>query len=204
MNARLLSAASKQRGTERDILNAWRRAYRSKGWDAYARFEGGKAIGFNRPYILFKAKNVTDPIVRKEKWRKVRPIAPGTRHPMRRLLGLVGRAWSFVTKRENLVGDDEAWPIDACHHVPAFLEQAASLKELGELGVRVFDVEGAYPNAPKEQIKHALRKIVRDLKVPRPPRPWRLITVARSDAEGGGGGARGRRRAWTAKEVCKS
>ena len=37
-------------------------------------------------YCLFKAKNITDPTVRPDKYMKSRPIAPGTKHPMRRLL----------------------------------------------------------------------------------------------------------------------
>ena len=101
--------------------------------------------GFNRPYILFKAKNITDPEVRQQKWKKARPIAPGTRHPMRTLLRIVGRAWYHTTA---------AWEADhfvlhQTNKVPAFLREAQKLSQHGTLKAIVRDVEGYSPNMPK-------------------------------------------------------
>ena len=63
-----------QKGGEKDIINAWKMIYKAKKWDKYARFEAKGRLG--RPYALLKAKNVTDPAVRAEKYTKARPIAP--------------------------------------------------------------------------------------------------------------------------------
>ena len=78
----------RQRGGEEDVVKAWGIYYKSQGWDKIARFDNKGRLGV--PYLLFKAKNVTDPEVRKKKWDKARPIAPTFRHPMRALLHLVG------------------------------------------------------------------------------------------------------------------
>ena len=52
---------------------------------------------FNVPYVILKAKNIIDPGKRQTAWNKARPIAPQTKHPMRKLFHLTGRAWSFIT-----------------------------------------------------------------------------------------------------------
>ena len=57
-------ADRRQRGTERDIVKLWARLYKQFGWAKYAAFNTRGA--FNRPYVLFKAKNVVDPEVRRE------------------------------------------------------------------------------------------------------------------------------------------
>ena len=75
-------------------MSTWQKMYKLKGWDKYAKFE--KKGGFNRPYLLFKAKNMIDKEIREKKWDSARPIAPGTKHPMKRLLSLVGRALYFM------------------------------------------------------------------------------------------------------------
>ena len=54
-----------QRGTEHDIKEAWKVYYRSKGWHKLVPFNNQGKLG--RPYALFKAKNVTDPVVRASK-----------------------------------------------------------------------------------------------------------------------------------------
>jgi hypothetical protein len=80
----------------RETVREWQAYYKERGWQRYATFNAKG--GFNKPYVLLKSKNMA-PEVRAAKWKKARPIAPGTRHPMRKLLGLVGRAWSFATAR---------------------------------------------------------------------------------------------------------
>ena len=56
----------------------------SWGWQQFAPFN--KQGTFQQPYVLFKAKNIVDPEIRREKGvKKPRPIAPSTRHPMRKL-----------------------------------------------------------------------------------------------------------------------
>ena len=109
-------------GGAADIVSLWKRIYRAKGWSKYAQFNAKG--GFNVPYALFKAKNVTDPTVRQEKWAKARPIAPGTKHPMRRLLHLVGRAWYWLAKRDEC-GD--SFVCENSQDVPLFLEQASRM-----------------------------------------------------------------------------
>ena len=42
--------------------------YKERGWNKIISFD--KKGGFNKPYVLFKAKNVTDPMVRANKWMK--------------------------------------------------------------------------------------------------------------------------------------
>ena len=74
-----------QRGGERDVIAAWARYYRDKGWNKIAAFNNKGRLGV--PYALFKAKNITDPEVRKRmKWDKARPISPTFHHPMHKLL----------------------------------------------------------------------------------------------------------------------
>ena len=154
-------APQKEVGTDRDVVKAWEVLYKRYGWNKIATFN--KSGGFNRPYILFKAKNVTDPEIRKSKWKKVRPIAPGTRHPMHRLLGLVGRAWSFVTSQ--MPGDHMV--INKCQEVPQFLKEAERLSDLGQIDVIVRDIESCYPSMPQEAIRFGLldttRRITREL-----------------------------------------
>ena len=53
-----------QKGTERDIINLWSKVYKERGWDQFATFN--KKGGFNRPYVIFKAKNITDPEMRQK------------------------------------------------------------------------------------------------------------------------------------------
>ena len=141
-------------GDARDIINLWKRIYKARGWSRYASFD--TRGGFNIPYLLMKAKNVTDPAVRKEKWMKARPIAPGTRHPMRRLLHLVGRAWYFLAKRDEC-GD--SFVIERSEDVPAFLEMATRMvSQQGPVAYTIKDIEGCYPAMPKEAIRMAMRE----------------------------------------------
>ena len=87
-----------------------------------------------------KAKNVIDHDTRQAKWMKVRPIAPGTKHPMRRLMHYVGRAWSFVTAR--IPG--EHFVINKTSDVPAFLEDAQGVAQHGRLKMKVLDIRRRY------------------------------------------------------------
>ena len=47
--------------------------------------------------------------------------------------------------------------------VPAFLKEAEQLRAFGEIDVIIRDIEGCYPNMPKETIRWALRRIAKDL-----------------------------------------
>ena len=78
--------------------------YKEKGWKKFAGFN--RKCTLNTPYVLFKSKNITDPAIRAAKWHKVRPIAPATKHPLKKLLGMAGRAWYFIAKHapdDNLI-----------------------------------------------------------------------------------------------------
>ena len=149
----------RQRGSEKDIINLWARIAKSKGWDKYAKCDtSGGAI--NQPYILLKAKNVTDPKKRQLSWMKVRPIAPATKHPLKRLLHYVGRAWSFISTQ--LTG--EHFVISKTTEVPGFMREAtAKVGPRGRIQTRMYDIEGCYPNMPKESIRFAMMKAVRQL-----------------------------------------
>ena len=120
----------------------WRWQYKQRGWSSFVGLR--QKCGLNTPYILFKAKNVTDATTRKDKLYKVRPIAPGTKHPMKPLLELVGRAWHFISKQvpgENFV-------INSGEEVPAFLEEAQTkLRPQGKMEIRIRDIDSCYPFA---------------------------------------------------------
>ena len=149
-----------QTGDISDILKTWSKLYEAKAWSKYASFD--KKGGFNKPYCLFKAKNIVDPEIRKEKWKKARPISPGTKHPMRRLLGLAGRAWSFATKNMN----GEHFILNSTGDVPEFLKTAhAELQKLGKVTAKVQDIEGCFPNMPKGAIRQAAREIANEHRV---------------------------------------
>ena len=66
-------------GGEKDIVAVWEQIYKQRGWGKFARFD--KAGGLNHPYVLFKAKNVTDPADRDKKLYKVRPYMIDTYPP---------------------------------------------------------------------------------------------------------------------------
>lgn len=87
---------------------------------------------------------------------KARPISPGTRHPMRKLFGLAGRAWSFVTS--GMKG--EHFILKSTNEVPSFLNESFNeLKHQGDVKVIVQDIEGCFPTMPKEAIRFAARDI---------------------------------------------
>ena len=141
-------------GEYTDIIRLWERAYKENGWDKLAPFN--KRGGFNRPYIIFKSKNITDLAVRQEKWYKARPIAPQTKHPMKRLFHLTGRAWSFITA--NIPG--EHFVLNHGGQIPKFFSQVETkLRPYGPMKVRVKDIEGCFPNMDKDDIRNGLQHI---------------------------------------------
>ena len=146
----------RQRGGEEDVLKAWKVYYKRRGWDKIARFNNKGRLG--TPYLLFKAKNVTDPAVRKEKWAKARPIAPTCRHPMSALLHLVGRAWHYVASQMT----GEHFIASSTKDVPGYLQEAMRKFRGEEIEAHVLDIEGCYPNMPKEIIRFAMRALVEE------------------------------------------
>ena len=156
---RELPVPCNQQGEARDIVEMYKRIYKRRGWEAYAKFDNKG--GFNVPYILFKAKNMIDMEVRKKKWMKARPIAPGTKHPMKRLLHYVGRAWSFVVSRM----EGNHFVINKTDEVPNFLREAeANLRDQGQLSAGIWDVVGCYPSMPKETIRFAMRWVAGEMR----------------------------------------
>ena len=118
--------------------------------------------GFNEPYVLFKAKHVTNPFTRIQKWKTAtRPIAPGTKHPMRRLLHLAGRAWYFIIRQYQ----GQHFAIHTTQEVPGAIKEmhlnlSAKMHKGEEIGCIIKDIKGCYPNMPKPAIQDALEEIV--------------------------------------------
>ena len=154
--AREITDTGKNKDGERRIVNAWRALYRARGWAKFAPFN--PKGGFNTPYILMKAKNVVDRQVREAKIGKIRPIAPSTKHPMRQLLGLAGRAWAFIAS--NLEGDHMV--VGKCQDIPDMLRTANNQLQ-GKLKYVIKDIEGCYPNMPKDAIRTSMKTVLEEM-----------------------------------------
>ena len=143
----------KKKGNEKDLIKSWEKIYKQRQWQRFGPFN--KKGSFNLPYILFKAKNITDHKIRQEKWKKARPIAPATKHPMRKLFHKTGRALSYITSHlesNNLI-------INHGGQVTEFLQHTQhKLKDKGEIQCEILDIEGCFPNMPKEAIKLGIRE----------------------------------------------
>ena len=142
---------SQSKGQLNDVISAWRRTFKNRGWDRLDRFNSKG--NFNIPYALFKEKNIRDKQIREDKWAKGRPIAPGTKHPMKKLLSKAGRAWYFMATQ--VPGEILDMPL--VKDMPSFLEQAkADMEFLGhDYDIKSYDIEGCFPNMPKEAIELA-------------------------------------------------
>ena len=159
----LVEVQDTERGSQKDVVASWAYHYKRKDWKRFAPFD--YKGGFNEPYVLFKAKHITNLDTRVEKWRTAtRPIAPGTKHPMRRLLRLAGRAWYFMVKHYQ----GEHFAIQKTQDVPREMWQMHSalsrcLESGDTIQCEVKDIKGCYPNMPKTAIKTALRDIAEEL-----------------------------------------
>ena len=151
-------AGANQKGDEKHIMMGWKHTYKLLGWNKYASFQTNGAI--NTPYALFKMKNICDPEVRKVKWKSVRPIAPSTRHPMRTLLHRAGKAWHFISTQIP----KRHFVINSTRDVPAMFDRVNRENKKGsEILVKVRDIEGCYPNMPKDVMLQAARDITRQM-----------------------------------------
>ena len=139
-------------------MKYWETIYKKKGWDQYARFDTKGQL--NIPYVLLKQKNIEKRDIREAKFDKARPIAPQTRHPMRKLFHLAGRAWAFLANEIQ----GEHFIIPHGGKVPDFLKEVTELGKEGELAYVIKDIEGCYPHMPKEIIRFAMRDMVEELK----------------------------------------
>ena len=148
---------TKQRGDEADIIATWKTHYHRMQWQSVAPFNDNGKIGI--PYVLFKAKNITDRTLRATKWNKARPIAPTFAHPMYKLLHYVGRALYFMVN--HLQG--EHFIIADTNKVPQFFQHAMTKLQGQPIQATVLDIEGCYPNMPKEVIRHSMMDIVQRL-----------------------------------------
>ena len=83
---------------------------------------------------------------------------PTFRHPMRALLHLVGKALYFVANQMP----GEHFIIPSTRDVPAFLRSTTEKFGGKEIEARVLDIEGCYPNMPKELIRFAMREIIEE------------------------------------------
>ena len=78
---------------------------------------------------------------------------------MRNLFGLTGKALSFLTSR----CEGEHFVLNHGGELRTFLETASSeLAQLGEVDYATADIEGCFPNMPKEAIKMGLRKQLKE------------------------------------------
>ena len=76
---------------------------------------------------------------------------------MRQILKKVGRAWHFATT--HLEG--EHFKIPQMHNVPEMLQSMIDhVKQQGEVELHTYDIEGCFPNMPKEAINLALNEVV--------------------------------------------
>ena len=145
-------------GTHKDLVKYWRKIYMEKQWHKYASFDNRG--GFNRPYILFKAKNITDLATRRKKWRKGRPITPQTKHPMRRLFHMSGKAWHHIAMHSS-----DSLIIKHGGDLPKMYEHVnQKLGAKGDITWENMDIEGCFPNMPKEPVQLGLRDQINALK----------------------------------------
>ena len=81
---------------------------------------------------------------------------------MRKLLHFAGRAWSFVTGQ--IPG--EHWVINKTSEVPKFLKEAAEeVSKQGNVRTKIWDIEGCYPNMPKDAIRLAMRSLLKQFEM---------------------------------------
>ena len=71
---------------------------------------------------------------------------------------MVGKAWYFMARKMK----GEHFIIEKTSDVPRFLDGAKTHFGSDEYEAKVLDIEGCFPNMPKEKIRHAMLEIVRD------------------------------------------
>ena len=124
--------------------------YNTRKWKAYGTFNTKGDL--NVPYAILKTKKVVDPEMRQHCNKKMRPIAPSTKHPLSQIMHRAGRAWYFMST--TLPG--EHFVLNRCDQVPMKLEDANRRFE-GNITVINQDIEGCFPNMPQHTIKEAAR-----------------------------------------------
>ena len=58
--------SGERKGDAKDIMKMFEIIYKEKGWSKFSGFN--RKCNINTPYILFKAKNINDPVIRQTKW----------------------------------------------------------------------------------------------------------------------------------------
>ena len=72
---------------------------------------------------------------------------------------MVGKALYFAVKHMK----GEHFVLDSTREVPAYLQEAMQKLEGGNIGAQIMDIEGCYPNMPKEVIREvAIRAILKE------------------------------------------
>ena len=152
------TSTTQTQGTEADLLQTWEWWYKKQGWHRLAKYDKKGSLG--KPYALYKLKNMQDPEVRKTKLHKARPIAPGCKHPMARLMSAVGRAWSFIAKQMR----GEHFVLHNTNDVPEKLRvMEAELGDTSTLRHVIVDIEGCYPSMPKDAIRRAMTEMLEEV-----------------------------------------
>ena len=145
------------KGTEEDIIKAWRYWYQKNGYQKIAKFDVNGVV--SKPYALYKDKNLkTD--VRSKKLHKARPITPGCKHPMARMLSAVGRAWSFLVKQLP----KPHYVLHTTQEAPQAMDvMCEKLKKKGSVQYKIMDIEGCFTNMPKATIVKAMRWLMKSV-----------------------------------------
>ena len=114
-------------------------------------------------YAILKDKNCTDPQIRKQKYKKARPITPYCKHPMKKLLHYAARAWMFILKQ--LKGPHFAIPTTKKfkEKMTDFNAHFATAKN-ARLCTKSWDISGCYTNMPKDKILESMKEILKLVK----------------------------------------
>ena len=150
--------AKTQLGDMKDVTKAYKEFYKYRGLNKYGKFN--LKGNFNVPYILFKAKNVTDPEIRKNKLMKTRPIAPATKHHMKDLLSKIGRALYFLVTEIKI----DSFEIPKVNEITKFLDDGYKKFNGENIEINTYDIEGCFPHMPKHAIDLAMRYLINTAK----------------------------------------
>ena len=134
-------------GDWRDVRAFLKLIYESNKWGRFRPFNDG---GFQKPsYIMYKHKNIADVETRKQKRQKTRIITPFSKHPAKMLLKDTARAMMALIKRWS---STDTILLQANNFPQVLKTMVHNLKHRTHAQLKIWDIEGMYPNTPKENI----------------------------------------------------